>query len=111
MCVILDDNIIGASIRRAAENFLEQAAGARILLKEVPDAERFGVAEISGDRTAGIEERPARPKSIYAVTYPSPMTIRPFRKSVPSFRRRAANAVDWGATACTHWSQLESHPS
>ncbi|HOK45530.1 MAG TPA: sugar phosphate nucleotidyltransferase, partial [Bryobacteraceae bacterium] len=45
-----------------------QGRGARIVLKEVPDAERFGVAEIEGDRIIGIEEKPARPKSRYAVT-------------------------------------------
>jgi glucose-1-phosphate thymidylyltransferase len=37
-------------------------------LKEVTDAERFGVAEFDGDRITGIEEKPARPKSKYAVT-------------------------------------------
>jgi glucose-1-phosphate thymidylyltransferase len=38
------------------------------LLKEVPDAERFGVAELQGDRIVGIEEKPPKPKSHYAVT-------------------------------------------
>ena len=68
ICVVLGDNIIEGSIRPAVEQFAAQAAGARILLKEVPDAERFGVAEIRGDRIAGIEEKPGRPKSNYAVT-------------------------------------------
>ncbi len=68
ICVILGDNIIEGSIRSAAQRFLEQPNGAHILLKEVPDAERFGVAELAGDRIAGIEEKPARPKSNYAVT-------------------------------------------
>ena len=67
VCVILGDNIIERNIRRATDEFRRQAAGAKILLKEVPDAERFGVAEIRGDRIAGIEEKPARPKSNYAV--------------------------------------------
>ncbi len=68
ICVVLGDNIIEGSIRSAAEQFLAQPQGAHILLKEVPDAERFGVAELAGDRIAGIEEKPARPKSNYAVT-------------------------------------------
>jgi glucose-1-phosphate thymidylyltransferase len=68
ICVILGDNIIEGSIRAAVEQFLAQPRGAHILLKEVQDAERFGVAELAGDRIAGIEEKPARPKSNYAVT-------------------------------------------
>ena len=68
ICVILGDNIIEGTIRGAVEDFQRQEAGAKILLKEVPDAERFGVAEIAGGRVVGIEEKPARPKSNYAVT-------------------------------------------
>jgi glucose-1-phosphate thymidylyltransferase len=68
ICVILGDNIIEGGIRAAVEAFARQERGARILLKQVPDAERFGVAEIEGDRIVGIEEKPARPKSNYAVT-------------------------------------------
>jgi glucose-1-phosphate thymidylyltransferase len=68
VCVILGDNIIEGSIRQAVEEFRRQPAGARILLKEVTDAERFGVAEFQGDRIIGIEEKPKQPKSNYAVT-------------------------------------------
>lgn len=68
ICVILGDNIIEDSIRESVERFKAQPQGAHILLKEVHDAERFGVAELAGDRIAGIEEKPARPKSNYAVT-------------------------------------------
>jgi glucose-1-phosphate thymidylyltransferase len=68
ICVILGDNIIEGSIREAADRFRAQRRGAHILLKEVPDAERFGVAEVEGDNILGIEEKPARPKSNYAVT-------------------------------------------
>lgn len=68
ICVILGDNIIEGSIASAARAFERQERGAKILLKEVPDAERFGVAEIHGDRIVGIEEKPLRPKSNYAVT-------------------------------------------
>jgi len=68
ICVVLGDNIIEGSLREAADAFAEQPSGARILLKEVPDAERFGVAEVVGKRIAGIEEKPRRPKSNLAVT-------------------------------------------
>ena len=68
VCVILGDNIIEGSIRGAVEDFQKQGSGAKILLKEVQDAERFGVAEIRDGRIVGIEEKPQRPKSNYAVT-------------------------------------------
>ena len=68
ICVILGDNIIETDIRAAVAAFCDQPKGARILLKQVPDAERFGVAEIDGDRIVGIEEKPVIPKSDYAVT-------------------------------------------
>ncbi len=64
---MLGDNIIEKNIRKAAENFRKQKEGAKILLKEVPDPQRFGVAELRGDRIAGIEEKPKEPKSRYAV--------------------------------------------
>jgi glucose-1-phosphate thymidylyltransferase len=68
ICVILGDNIIEGSIAQAVREFERQERGARILVKEVPDAERFGVAELRGDQIIGIEEKPTRPKSKYAVT-------------------------------------------
>ncbi len=68
ICVILGDNIIEGSIAQAVREFQQQERGAKILLKEVDDAERFGVAEIEGDRIIGIEEKPSRPKSNCAVT-------------------------------------------
>ena len=68
ICVILGDNIIEGSIGDAVQAFKKQPSGARILLKQVPDASRFGVAEIRGDRIVGIEEKPKHPKSDYAVT-------------------------------------------
>ena len=68
ICVVLGDNIIEGSIAGAVRDFEKQGTGAKILLKEVNDAERFGVAEIVGDRIIGIEEKPKSPKSNYAVT-------------------------------------------
>src|SRR5258707_1199379 len=49
ICVVLGDNIIEGSLREAADCFRRQESGAHILLKEVTDAERFGVAEVDGD--------------------------------------------------------------
>jgi glucose-1-phosphate thymidylyltransferase len=68
ICVVLGDNIIEGNIAQAAERFREQPAGAHILLKEVPDAERFGVAAVAGGKIVAIEEKPQHPKSNYAVT-------------------------------------------
>src|SRR6202789_534820 len=48
ICVVLGDNIIEKSIRAAVEAFRAQGGGGRVMLKEVPDAERFGVAELDG---------------------------------------------------------------
>jgi glucose-1-phosphate thymidylyltransferase len=67
ICVVLGDNIIEKNIRKAVENFRRQKKGAKILLKEVPDPQRFGVAELKGDRITRIEEKPKKPKSRYAV--------------------------------------------
>ncbi|MBD3160760.1 MAG: NTP transferase domain-containing protein [Candidatus Latescibacteria bacterium] len=66
--VVLGDNIIEADVTPYVESFRRQKEGAKILLKEVEDPERFGVAEVEGDRVVGIEEKPKKPKSRYAVT-------------------------------------------
>ena len=67
VCVVLGDNIIEKNITRAVRHFREQKSGAKILLKEVHDPERFGVAELKGERVLSIEEKPKRPKSNLAV--------------------------------------------
>jgi glucose-1-phosphate thymidylyltransferase len=66
--VVLGDNIIEKNIRRAVGEFFAQGRGGKILLKEVPDPQRFGVAEIQDGRLVGIEEKPTKPKSNLAVT-------------------------------------------
>jgi len=68
MVVILGDNIFEDSLTEYVKNFAVQKSGARIVLKEVADPVRFGVAELKGDRVVGIEEKPAKPKSNLAVT-------------------------------------------
>lgn len=68
VCVVLGDNIIENNFLSAAQSFARQGRGAHILLKEVPDPERFGCPVIEDERILRIEEKPKRPKSSYAVT-------------------------------------------
>ncbi len=68
VCVVLGDNIIEGNIRQAAGDFFTQKSGAKLLLKEVPDPERFGVAEVGDGKILSIEEKPEEPKSNLAVT-------------------------------------------
>jgi glucose-1-phosphate thymidylyltransferase len=68
LAVILGDNIFTDPLAGFVSKFHEQGQGAKILLKEVSDPHRFGVAELSDGKIVGIEEKPARPKSSYAVT-------------------------------------------
>lgn len=63
--VILGDNIFQENIEKDVANF---NGGAKIFLKEVPEAHRFGVAELKGEKVIGIEEKPGEPKSNFAVT-------------------------------------------
>lgn len=67
ICVILGDNLIEKNIRKAVGDFREQAAGAKIMLKEVHDPERFGVATLDGEKVKGIVEKPKKPESNLAV--------------------------------------------
>jgi glucose-1-phosphate thymidylyltransferase len=67
ICVVLGDNIIENNICRAVESFKAQEKGARIILKQVPDAQRFGVASVRGDYVVGINEKPETPESDLAV--------------------------------------------
>jgi glucose-1-phosphate thymidylyltransferase len=68
ICVILGDNIVEGSISQYVANFKKQTSGARILLKEVSDPQRFGVPEIQGNQIIRIDEKPSQPASKYAVT-------------------------------------------
>ena len=65
MAVILGDNIFQDSISEDVSGF---KGGAKIFLNEVPDAQRFGVAELDGDWVIGIEEKPEVPRSNFSVT-------------------------------------------
>ncbi|MFL6373588.1 MAG: sugar phosphate nucleotidyltransferase [Pyrinomonadaceae bacterium] len=67
ICVMLGDNIIERNIRKAVDGFKQQDEGAKIILKKVPDPQRFGVPELDGDHVLRIEEKPTEPKSDFAV--------------------------------------------
>ncbi len=66
MAIILGDNIFQSSLLKIRKQY--SGEGGMILLKQVPDPQRFGVAELKGDQIIGIEEKPVQPKSDYAVT-------------------------------------------
>ena len=71
VCVILGDNIIEGNIRKASADFFTQKSGAKIILKEVPDPERFGVVEFADAAHTKIKtiiEKPKKPPSNMAVT-------------------------------------------
>jgi glucose-1-phosphate thymidylyltransferase len=67
VCVLLGDNIFEYSIAPYVEAFRRQEKGARVLLKQVGDPERYGVAALDEKHVVEIEEKPANPKSRYAV--------------------------------------------
>lgn len=89
ICVVLGDNLIEKNIRSAADEYRSQGSGAKILLKEVPDPQRFGVPELDGDRVIRIEEKPTEPKSNFAVTgiyFYDPTVFEIIKTLVPSGR-------------------------
>jgi glucose-1-phosphate thymidylyltransferase len=65
--VVLGDNIIENNIKAAADKFRAQKEGARILLKEVTDPQRFGVPVFDGKKIIRIDEKPKQPASNYAI--------------------------------------------
>jgi glucose-1-phosphate thymidylyltransferase len=67
VCVVLGDNIIEGNIRAAVAAYNGQGSGAKILLKKVPDPQRFGVPRLEGNRVVRIDEKPAKPQSEFAV--------------------------------------------
>jgi len=67
VCVILGDNLIEKNVAKAVRDFKEQEVGAKILLKEVSDPERFGVATLHGERVVRIVEKPKSPETNLAV--------------------------------------------
>lgn len=68
MVVILGDNVFADDISNYTLKFNEQKNGAKILIQEVYDPQRYGVPELDGEKIVSIEEKPTQPKSSYAVT-------------------------------------------
>ncbi|WP_322906584.1 sugar phosphate nucleotidyltransferase [Paenibacillus sp. SGZ-1009] len=68
MVVILGDNVFEDDITPFVQNFNNQSVGAKLLLQQVEDPQRYGVAELDQDRIISIDEKPQQPKSDYAVT-------------------------------------------
>lgn len=66
--VLLGDNMFEDNICEYVKKYKAQGKGAKILLKEVKDARRYGVPRINGDKITEIEEKPENPKSNYCVT-------------------------------------------
>jgi glucose-1-phosphate thymidylyltransferase len=67
VCVVLGDNIIEGNILSAVNAYRSQGGGAKIILKKVPDPQRFGVPRLDGNKVISIDEKPAVPQSDYAV--------------------------------------------
>jgi glucose-1-phosphate thymidylyltransferase len=68
MVVILGDNVFLDDISPYIVNFKTQKKGAKILIQQVLDPQRYGVPELQGQKIISIEEKPSSPKSNYAVT-------------------------------------------
>ena len=68
LVAILGDNIFEANLKQYADRFISQKTGARVLLKQVANPQRFGVAEISDGKVISIEEKPKKPRSDYIIT-------------------------------------------
>ena len=96
IAVVLGDNIIEGNIKAAAEKFRQQKEGARILLKEVTDTQRFGVPVFDGKKIIRVEEKPARPASNYAVIgiYMYDYSVFEFIKSLKPSQRGELEITD-----------------
>lgn len=68
IAMILGDNIYEENLKQAVDNFKKQEKGAKVILKQVPDPQRFGVVEFDGDKIKQVEEKPQFPKTDWIVT-------------------------------------------
>lgn len=67
VCVVLGDNILERTIRPAVRAFERQRRGAKVFLKEVPNPQSYGIAEVEGGRIRRIVEKPRKPRTNLAV--------------------------------------------
>jgi glucose-1-phosphate thymidylyltransferase len=68
VAVILGDNVFQDQLTPFVKNYQQQKKGAKVLIKEVPDPQRFGVVELKDSKLVSIEEKPKKPKSNFVVT-------------------------------------------
>ncbi|HOW35768.1 MAG TPA: sugar phosphate nucleotidyltransferase [Candidatus Omnitrophota bacterium] len=94
--VILGDNVLDSPIKSFVDEFRRQKNGARILIKKVPDPERFGVVKFKGEKIVSIIEKPKVPPSEYAVTgiYMYDKTVFEFIKKLKPSRRGELEITD-----------------
>ena len=94
--VVLGDNIIEKNIRQAVESYRRQEDGAKIMLKEVPDPQRFGVPAFDGGKIIRIDEKPSKPASSYAVIgiYMYDRTVFDFIKTLKPSERGELEITD-----------------
>ncbi len=104
--VILGDNIFQDALRGAIDTFRRDPRGAMILLKEVDDPQRFGVARVEGDRVVEIVEKPVSPPSRLAVTgcylydarvFDIIRTLSPSRRGELEITDVNNRYIEWGA--------------
>jgi len=113
IAVVLGDNIIEGNITAAAEKFRNQKEGARILLKEVTDPQRFGVPVFDGEKIIRVEEKPSKPASNYAVigVYMYDYRVFEFIKSLKPSQRGELEITDvnnfYIAEGKMQWDVLE----
>jgi glucose-1-phosphate thymidylyltransferase len=111
IAVILGDNIFQEPLAPAIASFRKDPSGAMILLKEVDDPERFGVARVEGDRVVEIVEKPKDPPSRLAVTgcYLYDARVFDIIKTLTPSRRGELEITDVN-NRYIEWGALRHHP-
>jgi len=85
----LGDNLLQHGVRRYLEKFVEGDFEALVLLKDVDDPTKFGVAKFDGERLMGFVEKPKVPPSKYAlvgVYFFKPIVFEVIKDLKPSWR-------------------------